>query len=335
MGQKINPNIFRLGINKKTWKTEFFEKKRQEFAIYTFKDLELKNYIERFLETHGLFLHNYKQHYSNSTLNLYISYFVSPEFIGNQSQRNAKLMLVDKLGNKKVITNTYSSNKKPKFLTLKSFSYKKDQISFDNYHLKKYIQSQFVSVNSNSQDYTDASKENTLEVNSILNNLFKVLSLFTGNKFNIITTFCCLNRNTSFLKQTRKKDFITLQKFQSTPFFKEGFELLFHSIYNKNSASLLARFIAVQIRKVKRHKLLITFLKQTLTTLITSNFSKVKGVKIIIKGRLNGVPRARHRILTIGDVPIQSVNVPINYAQTTAHNANGSYGIKVWLVEKK
>ena len=28
MGQKTNPNIFRLGVNK-TWKTEFFEKKKK------------------------------------------------------------------------------------------------------------------------------------------------------------------------------------------------------------------------------------------------------------------------------------------------------------------
>ena len=27
MGQKVNPNIFRLGVNKK-WKTDFFEKKK-------------------------------------------------------------------------------------------------------------------------------------------------------------------------------------------------------------------------------------------------------------------------------------------------------------------
>ena len=29
MGQKVNPNILRLGVNK-TWKTKFFEKKNQE-----------------------------------------------------------------------------------------------------------------------------------------------------------------------------------------------------------------------------------------------------------------------------------------------------------------
>ena len=40
MGQKINPVIFRLGVNK-TWKTEFFEKKNNELPLYVFKDLEI------------------------------------------------------------------------------------------------------------------------------------------------------------------------------------------------------------------------------------------------------------------------------------------------------
>ena len=80
MGQKVNPNIFRLGVNKK-WKTEFFEKKNQELPNYTFKDLEIKEFIERLLETRNLLLHDYKLHYSDSLLNINISYFVTSSFI--------------------------------------------------------------------------------------------------------------------------------------------------------------------------------------------------------------------------------------------------------------
>ena len=94
MGQKINPNILRLGISK-TWKTKFFEKKNQELPLYTFKDLEIKSYIERFLEKHGLILHDHKQHYSNSTLNLYISYFVTSDF-NSKKTMSQRLILTNK-----------------------------------------------------------------------------------------------------------------------------------------------------------------------------------------------------------------------------------------------
>ena len=35
-----------------------------------------------------------------------------------------------------------------------------------------------------------------------------------------------------------------------------------------------------------------------------------------------------------GDVPAQSISAKLDYSQITTHNSNGSYGIKIWVVEK-
>jgi small subunit ribosomal protein S3 len=86
------------------------------------------------------------------------------------------------------------------------------------------------------------------------------------------------------------------------------------------------------LKKIKRQKLFFSFLKQALSILIDSNLSKVKGVKILVRGRLNGVPRAKHKTISVGDVPVQSIDEELDYAQTTIHNSSGSYGIKVWIV---
>jgi hypothetical protein len=173
-----------------------------------------------------------------------------------------------------------------------------------------------------------------LKVEGVLVNLFKVLSLFTNNRFNITMNFCCLNKNLSFLKKVQTKNLVLLQKFKGTPFLIEGIELLFYTLYVSNSANLLAKFISMQIKKVKRHKFFLSFLKQALTILMKFNFSKVKGIKIMVKGRLNGVPRAKHKTISIGDVPVQSINEIVDYSQITIHNSNGSYGVKVWIIEK-
>lgn len=331
MGQKINPNIFRLGVNK-TWKTEFFEKKTHELPLYTFKDLEIKNYVERFFEIQGIVLHDYKQHYSNSTLNLYISYFISSDFIINKkSNSNNKIILVDTAGNRKTVAGISSERKQ--FSNLKIPLFKNKEVR-DSYKLKEYLRTNS-SLLSESIDNTKVVDNLTsLRVEGILNNFFKVLSLFTNNKFNIIVNFCCLNKDLNFLKKTQKKNFILLQKFKGTPFLKEGVELLFHAVYSKSSAYLLTKFIAIQIKKVKRHKFFLSFLKQSLTILSNSKLSKVKGIKITIKGRLNGVPRAKHKTIIIGDTPVQSFSSTLDYSQMTVHNANGSYGIKVWIIEK-
>lgn len=331
MGQKTNPNIFRLGVNK-TWKTEFFEKKSHELPVYTFKNLEIKSYLERFLESQGLFLYDYKQHFSNSTLNLYVSYIVLSDFVLNNKNKVNELTVTKTSGEKKIIRVNSQLITPPKAFSYKTPFFKSETL-VDLYDIKKYIDSSSNHLQLSYESQSISKKTVNLKAESILNNFFKVISLFTNNKFNIILNFCCVNKTSSFLKKTQKKNFILLQKFKGTPFLKEGIELLFHVVHNKTSAYLLAKFIAVQIKKIKRHKFFLTFLKQTLTILSNSRFSTVKGIKIIIKGRLNGVPRAKHKIITIGDVPVQSISRNIDYSQTTVHNSNGSYGIKVWISE--
>ena len=41
-----------------------------------------------------------------------------------------------------------------------------------------------------------------------------------------------------------------------------------------------------------------------------------------------------HKTIIIGDIPVQSLNAKVDYSLLTTHNQNGSYGIKVWIVEK-
>ena len=330
MGQHINSDSFRLGLSKK-WKTEFFEKKRYELSLYTFKDLEVKSYVERFLETQNLMLHDYRQHFNDSTLTLYISYFVSSKFvIGKKDKLNKIILTTNGLVSRKVI--------KPYAILinndLQEFSFK-TQTPTNCYNLKNFL---IFDLNFFKKKSKLTVSFNNLQKDSInlklLSSFLKVLNLFTNNKLNVIIHWCCLNKNLSFFKKTQEKNFILLQKFKETPFLKEGIELLFYSIYNNNSANLLTKFIAVQIKKIKRHKFFLSFLKQTLTILSNSNFSKVKGIKITIKGRLNSLPRAKHKTITIGDIPTQSTSIIIDHSQKTIHNFNGSYGIKVWLVEK-
>jgi ribosomal protein S3 len=343
MGQKLNPTIFRLGINK-TWKTEFFEKKNNELPLYVFKDLEIKNYIERVFEINGIIVHDYKQHYSASTLNLYISYFVTPDFVFSNRKSCDQLVIKNVNGDRFII------NKKAKKSI--SFPYRfllnKSNNSLLENSSKAYYIKQYLNLNSNLSTtfflknlrrvqrnrYLHISNNIKIRVKGFLEQFFMVLNSFVGNHLNIVVNFCCVNKNVQFYRSTQRKTFISFQKFKNTSFFKEGIELLFNVAYNTNSATLLAKFIAFQLKKIKRHKFLLSFLKQTLSFLLTSSLAKIKGVKIIVKGRLNGVPRAKHKIIVIGDVPVQTISTKLDYSQLTTHNSNGSYGIKVWIVEK-
>ena len=125
------------------------------------------------------------------------------------------------------------------------------------------------------------------------------------------------------------------KRFLKTPLFKELIKVLFVSVSERDSAKLLAEAISYYFEKQKkRHGFVLFLLKRTLEELIPSNFSQISGVKIVIAGRFNGVPRSNKKILKVGKVPLQSFNSSISYYEDTAYTTNGTFGIKVWICHK-
>ena len=320
MGQKTNPNSFRLGINK-IWKTEFFEKKSKELALYIYKDLGIKKYIYRFFELQGLFIYDYRHTFQNNCLNIYISYLVTSSFNDKKNLTNKRIIFINKKNNKKKIINNLHLNYK-EFVTnnIRNILNLKNS----NQKLKQYLNF----INKLEKNKSLSIKTNTIQ---IFDHLIKVLNLFFKKQLKININFCCLNKNENIQNKFDKKYIMQLRKYKNTLFFKEGIETIFHAVSNKNSANLLAKFIADGIKKTKRHKFLVTFLKHSLTVLLNMNISKIKGIKIIVKGRINGVPRSRHKIISIGKIPTQSLNTNLDFSQISCHNSSGSYGIKVWI----
>lgn len=58
---------------------------------------------------------------------------------------------------------------------------------------------------------------------------------------------------------------------------------------------------------------------------------EVKGVKIMVKGRLDGNDIARVEWLRRGRIPLQTLRADIDYAGKTAYTTYGTVGIKVWI----
>ncbi len=57
----------------------------------------------------------------------------------------------------------------------------------------------------------------------------------------------------------------------------------------------------------------------------------VKGVKIMLKGRLDGNEIARKEHLSRGSLPLQTLRADIDYGVTTAFTTYGTIGITVWV----
>lgn len=57
----------------------------------------------------------------------------------------------------------------------------------------------------------------------------------------------------------------------------------------------------------------------------------VKGIKIMVSGRLNGAEIARSEKIIFGTVPLSTFKSDIDYAYFQAHTTYGVIGVKVWI----
>lgn len=92
------------------------------------------------------------------------------------------------------------------------------------------------------------------------------------------------------------------------------------------SAELTGQYISQQIeRRIPYRRIL----KQTLDKVMATK--GVKGCRVEVAGRLNGIEIARTEWLKKGRLPRQTLRADINFAQTMAYCTYGVIGIKVWI----
>ena len=92
------------------------------------------------------------------------------------------------------------------------------------------------------------------------------------------------------------------------------------------SAALVAQMVAQQIEKRIPFR---QVMKKCIERVMINK--EIKGIKIEMAGRLNGVEIARKEWLKQGRMPLQTIRADIDYAQTEAHCTYGAIGVKVWL----
>ncbi len=91
------------------------------------------------------------------------------------------------------------------------------------------------------------------------------------------------------------------------------------------NAVLVAESIAAQIERRIAYK---RAMSQAIGRAMKSG---VKGIKVMISGRLNGAEIARSEWAVEGKVPLHTLRADIDYATATAHTTYGALGIKVWI----
>lgn len=92
------------------------------------------------------------------------------------------------------------------------------------------------------------------------------------------------------------------------------------------SASLVAQWVAKQIERRVGYR---RTLKQALAKI--QERKNIKGARIEVAGRLDGVEIARTEWMKFGKFPRQTLRSDIDYAKARAYCTYGVVGVKVWL----
>ena len=90
-------------------------------------------------------------------------------------------------------------------------------------------------------------------------------------------------------------------------------------------AQLIAESIAAQLEKRA------SFRRSMKQAISRSMRMGVKGIKVMVSGRLDGAEIARSEQYHDGSIPLQTLRADIDYGFSEAHTTFGIIGIKVWL----
>ncbi len=109
---------------------------------------------------------------------------------------------------------------------------------------------------------------------------------------------------------------------------KEKFNLNLNVVEVSNPSLSAAIVAQSMIADIERRMPFRRVLKQHLERVQKAG---AKGVKLLVKGRLNGAEIAREEKLSWGSVPLQNLRADINYCSDFARTLFGTIGVKVWI----
>jgi len=279
------------------WNNKYIESHLKELHTNIYWSLEIEQYLKKTFKNYSFRLHTYQINFTRSTLNIFLSVCKI-----KQAYNKKKELALTKQYKNNFLYNIYVEKK-----IVQTFS------TCKSYRLKNLIK-----------------KQKIIHLNSLIDKIIQSLKIFTKNKLDIFITI----REINFINSIEEvQQIITdLYKFQKTSFFSEGQKILAPTV-NQKSAQLLGNFISTQLQKLtKQQNFFFNFLKESLALLIAQKFSKVKGIKIVIKGRIKKANRSKIYRIKLGKISLISINSKISYAEHTAFTSSkGTIGVKTWI----
>lgn len=99
--------------------------------------------------------------------------------------------------------------------------------------------------------------------------------------------------------------------------------------FSKPDSLLFANYVSQVLRYVQRHTYFLVFLKKVLQ--VVHRIFKFRGIRILLTGKLNSLPRAQTKQIQIGSVPLQTIATPFTQASAVSFTRAGKIGVTLWI----
>lgn len=105
----------------------------------------------------------------------------------------------------------------------------------------------------------------------------------------------------------------------------------------KGSAFFLSNIISSQLQFMrsradrKSQARFLVFISNLLTYVYKNNTTNIKGIKVSIHGRINGVPRSKAWSASEGKLSLQRIDTEMDYYYLPSQTVYGTFGVKVWI----
>jgi hypothetical protein len=353
MGQKVNPEIFKLSRTE-GWKSKYLEGKKTNLGLHIKKDLEIKTFIKCIFTKVGLNVHYCKVCYLDNRLIIQTSFAKSAKLLdGLVLYRKGRDITTKALNGIKILRT------KIKVLIFITFiyeasllmkKYKKQILSVEEGLMEKLFNSPVITKTLFTKMLTVLTKhllndciKKVSPCNNITNKyctydfiklFFKSLSLFYKTPLKAVLILKNLRKSPrkkakGTLPSLQKKIWL-LRRYKRHTFFKKGINLMFLMTSQKESADAIASYVANTLKNFKKHKFFLAFVEKSLH-LFAKN-QAIQAVKIQLKGRINGADRARSYTLKAGNkLSLLTTSSRINYSEKTTFTPDGTLSVKVWI----
>ena len=347
MGHKVSPISWRLGINK-TWDSEWTaDYNRTDYSAFLHQDLYIKEYINNLAKKHYIQISKCQIRRFNKAIKVIVYTSIPVKMF----KQNSSFKVKKKINN---IKNSIKDLKKriniyncvyidyfDKWKELETLKDTESQLlKKQHYALNLFYHNEYSRVKKMYTNKANVVSKDNVEIDS--KTYQNIQKQHIENISNLYKQIQKKNKEfVSYRKQLKKKYYLMLfkKKLKQNLYLLTGFNIQVHLIRVVsfgNSALLLATFIAEALKKHKFKKNQRNSYKRILKQYQVQAMrnKNVQSVKIKVSGRLNGIDRARHFYLSTGNMNINSISCPVDYAFVTIKTKYGVIGIKVWIYKK-